>query len=358
LLLDSPLLLSSMNKQALLVGNFLSHKTGSRGICEGLAARLPDVGWQVLCTSPKPNPFARSIDMVTSVWKNRSKFSVAQVDVYSGRAFRWAEAVCWTLRRTGKPYVLTLRGGNLPKFARRHPRRAKRLLKSAAAITAPSRYLAQQMRLYCDEVLLLPNPLDLSKYEFCLRERLRPRLIWLRAFHTMYNAPLAVKVMASLKSEFPDIGLAMVGPDKGDGSYGQVLQLAAELGVAEQCTFPGGVDKNEVPVWMNRGDVFLNTTNIDNTPVSVLEAMACGLCVVSTNVGGIPYLLQHEHDSLLVPPNDSAAMTTAVKRLLTEPGLAERLSRNAREKAEQCDWSIVLPQWDSLLISVVEGHLL
>jgi glycosyltransferase involved in cell wall biosynthesis len=81
--------------------------------------------------------------------------------------------------------------------------------------------------------------------------------------------------------------------------------------------------------------------------------MACGLCVVSTNVGGIPYLLEHEQDTLLVPSDDPAAMATAVRRLLTEPDLAERLSRNARQKAEQFDWSIVLPQWEALLISVM-----
>jgi glycosyltransferase involved in cell wall biosynthesis len=104
---------------------------------------------------------------------------------------------------------------------------------------------------------------------------------------------------------------------------------------------------------MSRGDIFLNTTNVDNTPISVLEAMACGLCVVSTNVGGIPYLLEHEHDALLVPPDDPAAVATAVRRLLTEPDLAEQLSRNARQKAEKFDWSIILPQWEALLISVL-----
>jgi glycosyltransferase involved in cell wall biosynthesis len=106
---------------------------------------------------------------------------------------------------------------------------------------------------------------------------------------------------------------------------------------------------------MNKGDIFLNTTHVDNTPVSVLEAMACGLCVVSTNVGGIPYLLEDEYDDLLVTSDDPVAMTTAVRRLLIEPGLAPRLSRNARQKAEQFDWSNILPQWEALLTSVGNG---
>jgi glycosyltransferase involved in cell wall biosynthesis len=100
---------------------------------------------------------------------------------------------------------------------------------------------------------------------------------------------------------------------------------------------------------LNGGDVFLNTTRVDNTPVSVLEAMACGLCVVSTNVGGIPYLLQHGHDALLVPSDNAEAMAGAVRRILTEPGLAAQLSANARGTASGCDWSAVLPQWEALI---------
>jgi glycosyltransferase involved in cell wall biosynthesis len=100
---------------------------------------------------------------------------------------------------------------------------------------------------------------------------------------------------------------------------------------------------------LNGADIFLNTTNVDNTPVSIMEAMASGLCIVSTNVGGISYLLEHERDALLVPPDDPEAMAGAVRRLLTEPELAARLSNNARRKAEEFDWATVLPKWKELL---------
>ena len=101
-------------------------------------------------------------------------------------------------------------------------------------------------------------------------------------------------------------------------------------------------------------DVFLNTTNIDNTPVSVLEAMACGLCVVSTNVGGIPYLLADGKDSLLVEPAKEEAMADAVRTVLGEPGLAGGLSRAARAKTESLDWMTILPQWEAMLASLTK----
>lgn len=340
----------------LIVGNFLSAKKGSRDVCEELAIRLPESGWPVITTSSRLSRFLRLVDMLWTAWRSRDQYNVALVDVFSGPAFFWAEAVCWLLGRLSKPHILTLHGGNLPSFARRWPGRVRRLLTSASAVTTPSRYLLEEMAIYRSDLVLLPNPVDISIYSYHLRANPKPTVIWLRAFHTIYNPLLAAKAIARLRGDFPEIQLTMVGPDKGDGSFEAFKAAVHELDIKEQVHCPGGVPKHTVSEWLNRSDIFLNTTNVDNTPVSVIEAMACGLCVVSTNAGGVPYLLEDECDALLVPPNDPQAMADAIRRILTEPGLAERLSRNARAKAEQFDWSIVLPQWEALLTSVIEQH--
>lgn len=209
-------------------------------------------------------------------------------------------------------------------------------------------YLLKQMHLYREDITLLPNPLFLAKYSFSVRRHPAPSLIWLRALHNIYNPSLAVRVVALLRKNFPDIGLFMIGPDKEDGSLESTKDLASKLGVSDKITFTGPVPKDLVAHWLNRGDIFLNTTRVDNTPVSVLEAMACGLCVVSTNVGGIPYLLEDGRDALLVSDGDYVAMANAVQRLITEDGLGKRLSENARKKAELYDWSNILPQWEKL----------
>ena len=345
-----------VKRPVLLVGDFLSPTLNNFGVCEDLAARLVASGWPVFTTSSKPGRLPRLLDMVTTVWAKRHQYTVAHVDVYGGPAFLLAEVVCWTLRRAGKPYILTLRGGSLPNFAERWPRRVRGLLCSAVAVTTPSSYLLENMTPYRNDLRLLPNPLDLSAYRFKLRLQLQPHLIWLRAFHAIYNPSLAPRVLNHLAQDFPDVHLSMIGPDKGDGSLQAMRRVATELGIADRISLPGGVPKAEVPHWMNKGDIFLNTTDVDNTPVSVLEAMACGLCVVSTKVGGIPHLLEDGQDALLVPPNDARAMATAVRRILTEPSLAGHLSRNARAKVERFDWSTILPLWQGLLTAVAEGH--
>jgi glycosyltransferase involved in cell wall biosynthesis len=344
-----------VKKSVILIGTFLSGKLGIRSPCEDLAKLLSHAGWKVLTASDKPQRLPRLGEMVAAVWRQRKDYEVAQVEVYSGPAFFWAEAVCWTLRLAGKPYVLTLHGGALPAFSRRWPGRVRRLLSKAARVTTPSNYLLNEMDPFRQDLQLLPNFLDLKAYQFRARTRPRPRLMWLRAFHNLYNPQLAPKVLALLVSEFPDMELIMLGPDKGDGSLASTQQVARKLGVEDKISMPGKIAKSQVPFRMSQGDIFLNTTNVDNTPVSILEAMATGLCVVSTNVGGIPYLLEHENDALLVPPNDPMAMARAVRRIMVESNLAARLSCQARHKAEAWDTSVILPRWETLLSGVARA---
>lgn len=338
----------------LLVGNFLSASRGTRSVCEDLALRLKAADWSIITTSFRPGRLARLLDFLLTIWRCRNKYHVAHVDVYSGPAFVWAELVCWTLRMVKKPYVLTLRGGNLPSFAHKTGDRVPRLLRRAPIVTTPSAYLFEQMRPYHKELVLLPNPLDVKKYLFKHRTHPAPKLVWLRAFHDIYNPSLAVQVVSQLAQDFPEVRLIMMGPDKGDGSFEQMKRLASQLGVGDRLTCTGAVTKEEIPKLLDQGDIFLNTPRVDNTPVSVLEAMACGLCIVSTNVGGIPYLIENEGDALLVPSDDATAMAQAVRRFLNEDGLADQLSRNARRKVDQFDWSMIFPKWERLLMDLAE----
>jgi glycosyltransferase involved in cell wall biosynthesis len=336
----------------LLAGNFLSASIGNRSVCEDLADRLRGAGWSVLTTSRQHGRVVRLADMLATVWRRRRDYDVANVDVYSGLSFFWAEAVAWTLRRLGKPYVLTLHGGALPSFAARWPGRVARLLQSAAAVTAPSGFLLESLRPYRPDLSLIPNALELALYPFRSRNAPRPRLVWVRAFHEIYDPSLAVRVLAEVRARHPEATLEMVGPDKHDGSLERTRATAGQLGVADAVEFTGAVPKSRIPERIDAGDIFLNTTTIDNTPVSVIEAMACGACVVSTNVGGLPHLIADGADGLLVPPQDARAMAAAVERLLSESGLAEQVSLAARARTQAFDWDAVLPQWEEMLRGV------
>jgi glycosyltransferase involved in cell wall biosynthesis len=170
----------------------------------------------------------------------------------------------------------------------------------------------------------------------------------------MYNPILAPRVISCLLEEFPNIQLEMIGPDKGDGSLAQTQREVEHLSLNEHVRFVGSIAKSDVPTWLDRGDIYINTTNVDNTPVSVVEAMACGLCIVSTDVGGLPYLLTHSENAVLVPPNDPASMASAISRILKEPAYSALLSNNARTTAEHFDWPFILKEWDRVFLGLMQ----
>lgn len=343
-------------RSLLFIGNYMDSSLGSRAVSEDLSLQLESLGWRVLRASHRSNKALRLADMLGAAWSGRADYDIAVVDVFSGPAFRFAESVASLLVALGKPFVLLLHGGNLPEFAAMHRFRVSRLLRQATVVISPSRYLQETMRAYRPDLQLIPNPISLAACCFVARRRLAPELIWVRAYHRIYNLPMAIAAADRLRDRFPQLRLTAIGPDKGDGAFTAAKEEVARRGLQHHVRLLGAVPKDEVPRFLNEADIFLNTTNFDNTPVSVLEAMACGLCVVSTNVGGIPYLLTDEADSLLVRPGDVDACVRAVSRLLTDESLAARLSAGARRKAESCDWNRVLPEWQRVLRNVVPSR--
>ncbi|MFC2150661.1 glycosyltransferase family 4 protein [Calditrichota bacterium] len=338
--------MTTTNKPRLLmVSNLFSAATPGWGVCRELKQRFEAEGHEVLITSTQTSKIFRLLDMTLTPILKHKQFDLAMVDVFSGAAFIWAEFACFALRLVGKPYILTLRGGYLPRHAKRQPKRIIRLLKSAVSVTTPSRFLYEQMHPFFDDYILLPNNIDISRYRYRHRANPTPKLIWLRAFHHTYNPALAPRFMSLLVKDFPGINLVMTGPDKGDGSLQNVKELIKELGLESHIELRDRVDKEDVPNRLNEGDIFINTTNVDNTPVSVMEAMACGLCVVTTNVGGIPYLVNEGEDAITVDPDDPELMADAIRRILKDNKLAGKLSATARRNMEQYDTVIIIPKW-------------
>jgi len=169
----------------------------------------------------------------------------------------------------------------------------------------------------------------------------------------IYVPKLAIEVLNRTLEDYPEAFLTMIGPDKGDGTYDETMSKIDEYSLHNNVQITGAISKKDVGKFLSKGDIYLNTTMYESFGVAVIEAAACGLCIVTTNVGELSYIWEDGVDALLVPPNNPDAMAAAVRRILKEPGLAENLSRNARKKAESYDWSVILPQWEKLINSVV-----
>jgi glycosyltransferase involved in cell wall biosynthesis len=113
------------------------------------------------------------------------------------------------------------------------------------------------------------------------------------------------------------------------------------------------VPHDVIASYFDRADVYLQTPNIDNMPVSVLEAFASGLPVVSTDAGGVPYIVDDGVQGLLAPVGDAAGIARQVLRILDEPGLSDRLTTAGLRSCETYSWSAVRDQWMRLYLEAV-----
>jgi len=333
------------------LGNQLSKHGFTPTSVETLGERLKE-SFEVVQASSMKNQLLRLVHMWWKVVRHR-KASYLLVDTYSTSAFLFA----WTCARIAEAfnikYVPILRGGSLPEKAKQSPKLLKRLLNQAATVVCPSGYLKTEMEnIIGGQYLIIPNYIDIANYPYQEKQitaKTGIKLFWLRSFHEIYNPYLAVKVLHALKQKTDlNVELCMVGPDK-DGSMEKVRQLAEELGVAAALKTPGRLSKKDWIALSANYNIFLNTTNVDNTPVSVMEAMALGFPVITTNVGGIPYLFEHQEEGIMVEPNDVDVIVNTVQQLLEHPEMMQQLGRNARAKAESWDWQVVKQQWKQVL---------
>ncbi|OEY71641.1 glycosyltransferase family 4 protein [Salegentibacter salarius] len=334
-------------KNLLYIGNELEPRGGAPTSIDRLTPLLKKEGFEVKTSSAKENQLLRLSEMMTSIIRNKSWADVVLIDTYSTRNFWYAVLTAELCSKLELDYILLLHGGDLPGRLKSNPKLSASLFKKAKLNIAPSRYLFKvfQQAGFVN-IIYIPNSIFLKDYSFKIRKVIKPKLFWVRAFAEIYNPMLAIKVLEELLKEYPEAELCMVGPEK-DESYKECLNYAESNKLPVK--FPGKLAKQEWTDLSKEYDIFLNTTNVDNTPVSLIEAMALGLPIISTNVGGIPYLLQDQGTGLLVSPNDKKAMLDAIKKLLQNTELTENLSQNARHQSQKFDWEIVKEEWKKVL---------
>lgn len=291
--------------------------------------------------------------MLRSIWIHKSRVSVVLIDTYSSKAFYYAFFCGMACQMLRIPYIPILRGGDLPARIRRSRSMSRRLFKGAVINVSPSAYLKAEFEKEGYLVRCISNNIPISKYPYRNRSSAMPKLLYVRAYQMLYNPVLAVRVLEKLVTKYPVSTLCMVGPDK-DGSMDVVRRETEVLGLTDKVKINGRLSKDEWIALSDGYDFFLNTTNYDNMPVSVMEAMALGMVVISTNVGGVPALIDHEVNGILVNANDVDGFVYWICRIVEDPALATRLSAAAREKAMSFDWSVVGPQWRDLINGAIE----
>lgn len=336
-------------KSILYIGNKLQAHGFTPTSIETLGVFLASEGYKMSYSSSKKNKILRLLDMCLSIVRSKSSVDYVIIDTYSTSAFYFAYVCARLCTMLGIPYVPILRGGDLPNRIKSSHGLCKTLFDNSFANVVVSGYIGKSMDEAGFKYKLIPNNIELSRYPYKQRTIATPKLLWVRSFSTIYNPTLAIEVIMELSKTYPDVKLTMVGPDK-DGSLQVCKDLAVELGVAGKVTFTGRLSKEDWIKLSVEHSIFFSTTNFDNLPVSVIEAMSLGMPVVSTNVGGVPFLIEDGKDGLLVPPGKKDSMVKAIISIIETPSLSSSLSFAAREKANSFDWVDIRNKWNDLFI--------
>ena len=335
-------------KSLLYIGNKISHHGFTPGVIETLGKQLEETGFGVYYAGTFKNKALRLLQMLyrTIVIGGRADYIL--IDTYSTSAFWFAFSTGCLANALKKKYIPILHGGDLPSRIKRSKHACDRLFKNAYINVAVSGYLQKAFEDSGYKTTTIPNSISVENYPFRHRPALKPKLLWVRAFSKIYNPMMTIDVLVELKKTYPDASLCMVGPDK-DGTMVEFIEYATQKKLLDSIEITGKLPREEWIKLSEKYDILINTTNIDNTPISIIEAMALGLPVVTTNPGGIPFLLEAGKEAMLVDNGDFKSMATAIGYLIENPSAAIEMTRAAREKAEGFDWMKIQSRWIEVL---------
>ncbi len=214
-------------------------------------------------------------------------------------------------------------------------------LRLAHEIVVPSEYLRRIFAAYGYPVVVIPNLVDASHFAFRERRQVQPRLLSTRNLEPYYDVRTTLRAFKLIKQRHPDATLTIVG----SGSESESLRVLADSLKLDGVQFVGRVEPSGMPDLCAAADVFLNASVVDNQPVSILEAFAAGLAVVTTPTGAIPEMVEDGRTGVIVPPDDPSAMADAVIRLLEQPDQVLRLTTHARENLRNYLWAALRDSW-------------
>lgn len=329
------------------VGNRLSKFGYNKTSIETLGPQLESIGFMVRYAGNYQNRFFRLIEMLFLV-NSCKKNEIVLIDTYSTLGFWFVYFVAILSKLKQINYICLLRGGDLPKRIKASRSIANFIFRNSFKNVAISEYLYRAFADYGFKVELIPNNLNLKDYKFKSRETFGPNLIWVRSFAKIYNPTMAALILKDLLSIYPDAKLCMVGPEM-DKSIEEFKLYLRKYNIESNVKIVGLLTKKEWTALSEDYDFFINTSSVDNTPISIMEAMALGLPVISSDVGGIPFLLTNGIDGICLPRDNHKAFIDSIVYLIENPEEAKNIVKNARNKVEKFDWEIVKNDWKQLL---------
>ena len=251
-----------------------------------------------------------------------------------------------------KRTILNYHSGEARDHFLRWRRTAIPTVKLFDSVVTPSAYLVNVFKEFGVVARPIFNIVDPDRFRFRERSPLRPLFLSNRNFEPHYNVSCTLRAFSRIQRALPEAQLVVAGdgPEKA-----KLKSLARELEL-QKIEFIGRVSPDEMPSIYDKADVFLNSPSVDNMPLSIIEAFACGLPVVSTNVGGIPYIVENGKTGLLVEDDDYCGLADAAISLFETNGCGARLAAAARKEVARYSWKNVRKEWQRIYCELVSDE--
>jgi glycosyltransferase involved in cell wall biosynthesis len=243
------------------------------------------------------------------------------------------------------PYVLHCQGSDVYRPQLPIKLTSKMVFKNAAAVIALTEHMKVEIQnVYNRDVFVIPNGIDLKKFEDFTKNRIhnnegRKKILFVGRLHTVKGVKYLIESMKIIKIDFPNIELILVG----DGEEKCKLEsLVKQFNLSEYVSFVGIVPNQQIPKCMIESDIFVLPSLSEGFGIVILEAMASGLPIVASNVGGIPYLVQNEINGFLVEPKNPDQIAEKVLHLLKNDKLMQDISDNNRKFVTKYEWKEIV----------------
>lgn len=250
----------------------------------------------------------------------------------------------------GVKAVLNYHSGELETHIENWKKTALPTMKMFDEIVVPSAFLADVFAKYNLKAKAIFNFADSEKFKFKERKTLRPVFVSNRNFEEHYNVEDCLRAFQIIQRNLSEAELIVAG----FGSREAELKKLAEDLRLEKVSFAGKIPNDEMPELLSKADVYLNTSIVDNMPLSLIEAFAAGTLIVSYATGGIPYIVENKKTGLLVETGDFQALAQKAISIFENQDEAQKIISNARNEVEKYNRESIKKDWSEFYIETVE----
>ncbi|NPD46729.1 glycosyltransferase family 4 protein [Lentimicrobium sp. S6] len=327
-----------MDKMRILIlGNYKENKGGISGVIYNHITKIRSEGRDVKIFNTKKTAINRIL-LIFPLLRELRKYNVIHIHGCSNLGFYpiligIIASKCIYNRRT----IVTYHGGGAKLFLQKWGWFVRPLLSKVDAVTVMSGFLQNIFTEHRIKTIILPNLLNVVvRNEGCLNFD-KPRLISIRALKKIYNIDDIIKSFKLVHEKYPDAQLVIAGT----GSKAEELSDLREKLNLSNISFLGFLNNKQIPEELLKSNIMISVPSFDNQPMSILEAFASGVPVISSNVGGVPFMIKDGVNGFMVDVNCPKQIAEKISWIMNNPGKTIQIADNAKKELKQYQWESI-----------------